>query len=182
MKLNQGIWNEVGRYFLFLLFFVAIGGFVLFGIFLCLFHSDTEERYLALFMLGWLIIWWYLMTIALHSMSAVTLSEDGVLIRRLFVPRFWSWDQISQAGILWGRKRYGRYNDFVLLPHTGSPRRYRDKTFVLRNQFRLIHLPATADVRDYVVRHYGPLDFDLSDGQPEQSIVVDQTASERIRP
>lgn len=172
MKFNQGIWNEIGRYFLFL-FFAVIGGFVLFGMYLCLFHSDAEERYLALFMLGWLIIWWYFMAIAFHSMSAVTLSEDGVLIRCLFIPRFWSWAQISQAGILWRMKRYGRYNDFVLLLHNGSPRRYRDMTFVLRNQFKLIHLPATAEARDYVVRHYGPLDFDLSDGQPEQSIVVD---------
>lgn len=66
------------------------------------------------------------------------------------------------------------YNELVLLKSGGSPRKYRDRFFVLRNCFRLIHLGDSPALREYVIRYYGPLDFDLSDGRSEQSVVDEQ--------
>ena len=173
MKYNQGVGNEICRGFLFLLLGGAIGGFALTGAVVLFFHGGTEGKFLALFCLLWLAAWWYFTATILISLAAVTLSEEGVRVRVLLIPRFYSWKEISQVGILWRRRKYGFYNDFVLLTPKGSVRKYRDKTFVLRNAFSLIHLPDTKETRDFVVRYYGPLDFDMSDGQAEQSAVVD---------
>lgn len=101
------------------------------------------------------------------------LTEEGIYVRVFLIRRFYPWESIRQAGILWRRGRGMQYNDLVLLKSGGSPRRYRDWSFVLRNPFRLIRLGDSPAIRDYVVRHYGPLDFDLSYGRPEQSIVMD---------
>lgn len=121
--------------------------------------------FLSLFFVG-IPLW------ILYNVPAVWLEEDGVVYQSVFRKRKVSWKEIPQAGILWAYGRGGWYNDFVLLKPGGSLRRYRDKTFALRNTCRLLHLPCTEAVRSYVLAHYGPLDFDLSDGKPEQIIVV----------
>ena len=60
---------------------------------------------------------------------------------------------------------------------TGIVTTFRDSKLLvlicLRNFGKLIHIADTEQVRNYVIKHYGPLDFNLSDGQAEQSIVVD---------
>lgn len=173
MKFNQGIGDEIGRFVLFLFLFVFIGAVAIFSAFICFAFGRGAEKLSGVFALAWLILWWYLMAVAFRSMAAVTLTDEGVHIRTLIKKRFWSWSSIVQAGVLWRRRKYGYYNDFVLLPQGGSLRKYKDKTFVLRNNFKLIHLPDTEQVRAFVRKHYGPLDFDLSDGRDEGSIVVD---------
>ncbi len=100
------------------------------------------------------------------------LTEDGICSRVLFRKRFYLWSDIIQVGILW-KPGLAFCNRLVLLPKGGSPRRYQDKTFVLRNLFRLIWIPQyDAQVLDYIRSHYGPLDFDRTDGCREQSIVA----------
>lgn len=101
------------------------------------------------------------------------LTKEGVYVRPFLFRRFYPWNSIRQAGVLWRMGRGMHYNELVLLKPGGSPRRYRDRSFSLRNSFRLICLGDTPAIRDYVIRHYGPLDFDLSDGRPEKSIVAD---------
>ena len=173
MKFNQGIWNEISRACLFLLLGVGVGGFVLTGSVICFLYGGTVGKFLALFVLLWVALWWCFVATAFHSLAAVTMSDEGIYIRVLLNTKFLRWRDISQAGILWRTRKYGYYNDFVLLKPGGSVRRYGDKSFALRNVFRLIHLPATQEVRDFVTRHYGPLDFDLSDGKAERSVIVD---------
>ena len=103
----------------------------------------------------------------------VTLSEEGIVVRRMFRKRFYSWKDIIQAGIVWRTGQGTFYNQMVLIPKGGSLRHYRDKTFIVRNLFKAIFSKVSQESRDYVRRCYGLLDFDLSDGTEEQSIVVE---------
>lgn len=174
MKYNQGMGDEISHVVLLLFLGVMFQGFLFTSMWVCFAHGEGYAKLLALPSLALALFWGYFTAVIFNMMPALSLTEEGVHVRVLFVKRFWNWNDISQAGILWRRKKYGYYNDFVLLRKGGSPRRYRDKTFVLRNQFKLIHLPVTEGVRRFVNRHYGPLDFDLFDGRFEQSVVVDR--------
>lgn len=108
----------------------------------------------------------------------IWLGEEGVCVKFLLRKHTFRWNQVVQAGILYRpnlhRKSFHADGDYfyILLPG-GSPRRYRDKTFPYRNIGKLVQLPNTPEIRDYVIRHYGPLDFDLTDGQSEQSVEID---------
>ena len=104
------------------------------------------------------------------STPVLTLEETGVYVRFFFKTRFIPWGDIRQAGILRTFMRYGYVKDPVLLLPEGSPRRYRDKTFALRNFGKLIHLPDSDEIRVFVVRHYGPLDFDLWENPKEECV------------
>ena len=103
----------------------------------------------------------------------VELTETGVAMRIVFKKKFYSWDEILQAGILWRMGRGTWYNQIVLVPPNGSRRRYQDNAFILRNFGKLIFFEKTEEARNFIIRHYGPLDFDLSDGCSEQSVVAD---------
>lgn len=112
--------------------------------------------------------------LVLYEPCGAWLDENGVTYRQGFRQHFLGWKEIPQAGILCVPLRYGYQNTLVLLKPGVSPRKYRERdiSFTLRNTCRLIELANTEAVRSYVVAHYGPLDFDLSDGKPEQIIVV----------
>lgn len=109
----------------------------------------------------------------LQQLPVVALDETGVKERILFKAHTYQWDEIKQAGILWRLGKGTFYNQIVLLKPGGSRRRYKDKTFVPRNDGYLIQIPYSELARNYIVKYYGPLDFDLSNGRSEQSIVVD---------
>lgn len=113
---------------------------------------------------------WYM----LSEYPCAEMTEEGICIRILFRDRFYRWDEIQQAGVLCRKGRNCNYNQLVLVPPKGSKRKYRDRWFLLRNSFTLVKLPLySEEVREYVCRHYGPLDFNQSDGQLEKSIVSD---------
>ena len=132
------------------------------------------EAAIPLLFLG--ALWGLLCYAALTDIPRVELSEEGICVRVLLLSRSYTWKEIRQVGILYRRGRNCWYNQLVLLPPGGSIRKYKDKLFVLRNYFTLIKLPFyTEEIRAYVCRHYGSLDFDLADGKPEQSIVMEQT-------
>ena len=146
---------------------LATFGSVMLGVFS---NPGLEIRLLLLAVLA---VWW-IGTLCLHQMLATgELTSEGVSVRVLFRRRFYPWSSIQQAGVLWCQGRGGTYNEIVLLKPGGSPRRYRDRWFEVRNFFKIIHIPCNSATKQYVIAHYGPLDFDLSDGRPEQSIVVD---------
>lgn len=109
----------------------------------------------------------------LSAVPVILLSEEGVSCRILFKRRFYHWNRIRQAGILhlFGNGIF--YNQIVLVKENGSPRKNKDKTFLLRNVGKWIPVPCSEESKQFVIRHYGPLDFDLSDSRDEGSIVVD---------
>lgn len=119
----------------------------------------------------WVSLGWW----ALSEFPVVELTEEGIAFRILLRRRCFLWKDILQAGILWRRGKNSMYNELVLVIPGGSCRRYKDKWFLLRNPFTAIKMAYyNEEVRQYVIRHYGPLDFNLSDGQPEESILMDE--------
>lgn len=105
----------------------------------------------------------------LYKNPVLKLSAEGITVRRFFRSRFYAWKALCQAGILWRCESKGGvshyFNDFVLILPGGSPRTFRDNTFLLRNRWKIVHLPMDPEIRDYVTAHYGPLDFDFTDGK-----------------
>ena len=130
---------------------------------------------------GWYMLllisafWTCLIYSILYAIPIVELKEDGIYCRVLFKTKFYKWCAIEQAGILWSMGRYERFNDLVLLKPGGSKRKYKDKTFRLRNLGKLIHIMHTEDNIRFVCKHYGPLDFNLSDGRDETSAVIEES-------
>lgn len=143
--------------------------------FLLVMPSENDEEIVKCvpFFLLMLAFWWYIAVSGFYETAFVELSDEGIFVRVLLKKQFYQWSEIPQAGIAWRAGGKGDPNWFVILLPGGSPRKHKDITFFLRNTTKLIRLPRTSEVRQYVIAHYGPLDFDLSDGQPEQSIVVD---------
>ena len=118
-------------------------------------------------------VWTLLLYPGLREYPRIVLLEEGVQVRVLFRKRIYAWKDIIQAGIVWRLGRSGYYNDFVLVKQGGARRCYKDKSFLMRNSGKLIHINTSKDVRDFVIGHYGPLDFNLTNGQEENSIVID---------
>ena len=164
MKVNQGTVNEVARWILIVLLVVIFGGgFLTVGIWMLL-----DGLLIGLLIAVFAVFWIYLVLVAFYSMAAVTLSDEGVFVRVFVRTKHYSWGEIVQAGVFWRARKYGHYNDLVLLPKTGVPGDHRKTAFMFKNQFHLIHLPYTPDALAYVLSHYGPLNFDHSDGKGMQ--------------
>ena len=121
------------------------------------------------------------MWIFLSFHKKVLLTEKGIYAYTLFRGRIYPWNQIIQAGVLWRVGRTERFNEIVLLKQGGSPRKFRDDLFLLRNLRKAIRMDDNPEVRGYINRYYGPLDFDLADGKPEKS-QVDENLSAFIDP
>ncbi|MBR0446301.1 MAG: hypothetical protein IIX23_03285 [Oscillospiraceae bacterium] len=135
----------------------------------------------SVFVDGWYMLlfisalWTCLAYTLLRSMPIVELKEDGIYCRVLVKTKFYNWRTIEQAGFLWSVGRYARFNDLVLLKPGGSKRKYKDKTFRLRNWGKLIHIKPTEGNIRFVCEYYGPLDFNLSDGRDETSVVMEES-------
>ena len=126
------------------------------------------------FILAFGLFWLSFAYFALSEWPCLEFTEEGIFFRVLFWKRYYRWEEIQQAGILWRRGKNSMYNELVLLTPKGSRRKYKDKFFLLRNPFTVIKVAYyNKDIHEFVVKHYGPLDFDLSDGRDEQSVVVD---------
>lgn len=160
MKYNQGPGFDFSRWFS-AIFVVGMGcAFLGFGVWMLL-----EEEWIGLLFILCAIFWLCVMSEGIYAMAGVTLSNDGVFVRVLFKTKHYSWDEIIQAGIIWRRIKYGHVNELVLLPHTGTIGDPKDRFFMLRNRFQLIHLPCTPETVSFVVSQYGLLDFDYSNGK-----------------
>ena len=114
-----------------------------------------------------------LLWVKLYHFPEVILGETGVFVRVLWRKRFYYWNEIKQAGILFCPGRGIPYERLYFVTPKGSKRRHKDHLFRIRNVGKLIMIPAKMEIRNYVVSHYGPLDFDLSYGKAEQSTVDD---------
>jgi hypothetical protein len=131
--------------------------------------------------------WWYpllslifpifgtvLVTIYLYGHPKVLLRQEGVCVKWWLRTRFYPWSHICQVGISCFYPK-GYYINRLVLVRTGcSKRGYRDFLFYLRNFGKLIYIPARPYITNFVRSCYGPLDFDLTDGRVEQSIVDDE--------
>ena len=97
-----------------------------------------------------------------YQTASGELTEEGVYVRHYFVRRFYAWSEIRQAGILYRTSKGGEYYGIILVKPGGSPRKPGDLTglFLLRNLFRLIHIPDEPEFIDYVTAHLGPLAYD----------------------
>lgn len=109
----------------------------------------------------------------LCSWPWVSFSEDAVSVMILFKTRQYRWKDICQVGVLRLYREGNAYPNFVILLPGGSRRKYKDKSFQLRNMTKLISIPYTPAIRMYVNSHYGPLDFDLWNHPEEKSIEID---------
>ena len=122
------------------------------------------------------VVWSVPMWIVLSFHKKVILTEKGIYCYTLFQNKPYPWDQIIQAGVLWRVGRTQRFNEIVLLKQGGSPRKFRDDLLLLRNLRKAIRMDDNPEVRSYITKYYGPLDFDLADGKPEKS-QVDESLS-----
>ncbi len=106
-------------------------------------------------------------TIVFYWNPSVYLDEQGVWMRVWFFKRLYPWASICQAGVLW-LPVWGATNHIVLLKQGGSPRKDRDRGFLLRNFGKVIFVTNYSEqVLQYITEHYGPLDFDLADKKEE---------------
>ena len=65
MKINQGIANEISRWFLFVLLFVVLGGgFLSFGLWMLL-----VGEWIGLLIILYAFFWIYLMTVGFYSLA-----------------------------------------------------------------------------------------------------------------
>ena len=127
------------------------------------------------------VIWSVPMWIALSFHKKLILTEKGIYSYTLFRNKLYPWDKIIQGGALWRVGRTQRFHEIVLLKQGGSPRKFRDDVFLLRNLRKAIRMDDNPEVRAYISRYYGPLDFDLAEGKPEKS-QVDEALSTFIDP
>ena len=104
----------------------------------------------------------------LYLYPRLVLRPDGVSVRWMLRTRSYQWQDFVQAGILRIVGRGMCTNMIVLLPAGGSRRGHRDFWFRLRNWGRLIYVPCDHRTRQYVISHYGPLDFSLFDSRWER--------------
>lgn len=108
----------------------------------------------------------------LTDIATGELTNEGVYVRLFLLRRFYPWDSIRQAGVLWRMGRGMHYNDLVLLPN-GTPKlpgmRFPQRT----NRRKVVYLPAAPEIRAYIIAHYGLLDFDEQADPKGFSIVVD---------
>ena len=125
------------------------------------------------------VIWTVPIYILLSFYKKVILTEQGIYSYTLVKGKCYPWDKIIQAGVLWRIEKTSRYNEFVLLKQGGHPRKHRDDLFLPRNVGRVIRMDDTPEIRSYVRKYYGLLDFDLADGKREKS-QVDEELSQYI--
>lgn len=170
MKFPRGA-QRIGR--IIGLIMLALGLFLL----LLFMAAMTQEGMLIEgigILLVWSVFWFGCVFLVVREFPCVELTEQGVAARVLFLARHYTWREIKQAGVLYRLGRGVHYNELVFVTPKGSRRRHRDRSFLLRNPFTLIMMPYySEELRQLVVEHYGPLDFDLSDGQLEQNICAD---------
>ncbi len=98
----------------------------------------------------------------------VYLNEDGVSAKYLFTKKTYQWDSILQVGILWRVRRGIGDNELIIVKPGGSKRTYQDTDFLKRNTGKLVYLRSYSQQNlEFVISHYGSLDFDLSDNKRE---------------
>ena len=110
---------------------------------------------------------------------SVVLNDEGVTVRFLLTKRFLNWKHFRQAGIcLFENKKFGgvsvKFYRIGLLMPGGVPKWPGQRFQYAKNILHVMLLPDTPEIRDYIIAHYGLLDFDESADPRGYSIVVDE--------
>ena len=119
-----------------------------------------------------------LVTMISMDQPHVVLNDAGVAVRFVVIRRFFTWAELQQAGIcLFEIKKacgivHKVYKMGLLLPN-GVPKRPGQRISYHKNMGRIVYLPDTQQIRDFVIAYYGLLDFDESVDPRGYSIVVD---------
>ena len=163
-------WNRVSRFWILMMWFLPLPFLIDIVV--------AKEMLVPLFVQ---VVWSVPMWTVLSFYKKVILTEKGIYSYTLFRNKLYPWNQIIQAGVLWRVGRTERFNEIVLLKKGGSPRKFRDDWFLLRNLRKTIHMDNNPEVHAYISQYYGPLDFDLADIKPEKS-QVDEALSKFITP
>lgn len=136
---------------------------LLIGAFYGVWISAHQSQWTVTAFLLLLIVFWLLtVDYSIRQIPRVLLTGEGIWAQFLFRKLFYTWEEILQAGI---EHRVGRgvpNPDFILLLPGGSLRRKKDRFFYLRNRRKILHICASDEIRNFVIEHYGPLDFELA--------------------
>ena len=166
MKINRCVQRTIA-WFVFCLY-SGIGLFAFFW------TTVAEREPYGLFALIFSLFAFLLLLLFLYTYPKVSLDQQGIFVKWWFRTCYYPWGDICQVGISCFYHNWVYSNRMVLVRSDCSKRGYRDFFFHLRNFGKLIYIPAKTDIIHYVRSCYGPLDFDLTDGKLEQSIVVDE--------
>ena len=102
-----------------------------------------------------------LMVYGWYETAPGRLTEEGVYVRFFIRKRFYAWKDIQQAGILLRNGKQSFYELILVKPGGALRKEGEGETrFILRNLFRLIHIPCREPLLHYIKSCYGPLDFD----------------------
>ena len=94
----------------------------------------------------------------------VELLPEGVAVRAFWTKKtYYPWADIFQAGIIRSAAKKGpiewMFPIVLLLPGASAVREKKETFFLDPNWNRRIMLPNTKEIREYVLTHYGPLNF-----------------------
>lgn len=108
----------------------------------------------------------------------VSMNDAGVTFRFLLRRQFLPWPEFRQAGVCLFQTRkpggivHNSYKLGLLLPN-GVPKMPGQRISYHRNLGCILYLPDTRQIRDYIIAHYGLLDFDESVDPRGYSVVMD---------
>lgn len=113
----------------------------------------------------------------LKATEVITLTPEGIGRRKFLREHKYAWSEIQQAGIWLNDCRCYQYWMLALVPPNGIRHTQNDVwdnhvAFKYTGK-RNILFPMSEEARKIVEQYYGPLDFDLSDGRDEKSVVID---------
>lgn len=164
IKINQGIGNEIVRFFLFVLLGVIMEGAFLYGTFLFAFRGiGWISKFFGIIVFAVALFWGCLTWSIFNITAAVTLSETGVCCRALFVKHRCRWADIPAAGVLRLKNtKLGEYYELVLRKPIGVLEQEIPSELGMWDDWKWIHLSNTPQIREFVEKYYGPLDFDYA--------------------
>ena len=91
--------------------------------------------------------------------APVELTPKGVCFRPLFVEHFCPWEKIKLVGVVSKQTFAEDYEEITLLLPGGIGPGENSALYQIRNAGRLLYLPNTKAAREYVIKHYGQMDF-----------------------
>lgn len=137
-------------------------------------------------MLGWMILgnqWYYFIPLCVLDLAVcfacgsrkVTFNASGISDKTMWWGWERTWDQVIQIGVANASYKM-ETGPYMLLTFSGGIYKSRTMGYIdwrKRNRGTAVWVPCSDELRAVVHRYYGPLDFDLSDGRTEGSIVED---------
>ena len=101
----------------------------------------------------------------------VRFADEGVYVRRFFRTIKYEWRQFIQVGVAYPRPEWRMFNGtiYMLLPGAVKHNPNEDLAgdnmdpFLRRNVFRMFMIPGETAVLEFIHKHYGDLDFQVTE-------------------